>query len=135
LNEVWRRRWEKMVLGIGKEKMGYKAKYLGGHGAFPKAMDCKIILFDKYLEIPEFPMQIPYENITNVQSQTQEKITLGRVLLTGVLALAWKKKKLFMVLSYKENEVEHNMVFDVDKIEEVQPAIYRKMMAAKAGKK
>jgi hypothetical protein len=119
---------------FGSKKMGYEAKYLGGHGAFPKQMDCRIILWDKYLEIPEFPLQIPYENITSIQAQTAEKITLGRVLLVGIFALAWKKKKLFMVLGYKENGIEQNMVFDVDKIEEVQPAIYRKMVAARGAK-
>jgi len=124
---------QKEVIGLvfGREKLGYKAKYLGGHGAFPKSMDCRINLMDSYIEIPEFPLQIPYESITNIQSQTQEKITAMRLLLTGFLALAWKKKKLYMVLTYKEDSIEHNMVFDVDKIEEVQPSIYRRMMDAK----
>lgn len=121
-----------MVFGRGK--VGYKAKYLGGHGAFPKSMDCRINLMDSYIEIPEFPLQIPYANVVNIQSQTQEKITAMRLLLTGLLAFAWKKKKLYMVLTYKENSIEHNMIFDVDKIEEVQPAIYRQMMAAKSGR-
>lgn len=118
-----------MVFGRGK--VGYKAKYLGGHGAFPKSMDCRINLMDSYVEIPEFPLQIPYANITNIQSQTQEKITAMRFLLTGLLAFAWKKKRLYMVLTYKEDNIEQNMIFDVDKIEEVQPSIYRQMIAAK----
>lgn len=120
-----------MVFGRGK--LGYKAKYLGGHGAFPKSMDCRINLMDSYVEISEFPIQIPYADIVNIQSQTQEKITAKRLLLVGILAIAWKKKKLYMVLTYKEDSIEHNMIFDVDKIEEVQPAIYRQMMAARKG--
>ena len=114
-----------------KKEVGYKAEYLGGHGAFPKKMDCHIVILHDHVEIPEMPLQIPYKNIESIQSMTQEKITVKRFLLVGLLSLAWKKKKLFMVLSYKEGMMKYDMVFDVDKIEEVQPAIYRNMMAAK----
>ena len=44
----------------------------------------------------------------------------------------WKKKKLYMVLNYKDDNGNiQNIVLDVDKIEEVQPTIYRRMMQAK----
>ncbi len=54
-----------------------------------------------------------------------------RFLLVGLLPLAWKKKRLFMVLSYKDGTTKNDMVFDVDKIEEVQPTIYPNMMATR----
>ena len=113
---------------------GYKAKYLGGHAAFPKPMKVTLMLMPNYLEIPEMPLRIPYNRITNVQSMTKEQISVLRFLLVGLLALAWKKKKLFMVLSYRDEfNVEHNMVFDVKNIHEVQPAIYRRITAARGG--
>lgn len=116
---------------IFKKEVGYKAEYLGGHGAFPKKMNCHILIFNDHIEIPEMPLSVPYRSIESVQSMTQEKITATRFLLVGLLAIAWKKKKLYMVLSYKEGAMKNDMIFDVDKIEEVQPAIYRNMVNAK----
>ncbi|RLI07396.1 hypothetical protein DRO42_08140 [Candidatus Bathyarchaeota archaeon] len=110
----------------------YEGKYLGGHSAFPKEMKVHINLMPNYLEIQEFPAFIPYENIINVQSMSQEKLSAMRLLLVGIFAFAWKKKKQFMVLTYKDDAgIEQNPVFDMKKIEEVQPAIYRKMIAAR----
>ncbi|RLE37711.1 hypothetical protein DRJ17_05985 [Candidatus Woesearchaeota archaeon] len=115
-----------------KEKIGYKAKYLGGHSAFPKPMKCEIQLLPDHIFIPEMPLKIRYEQIENVQSMTKEKLTVMRLLLLNILAFALKKKKLYMVLTYKDEfDVRHNMVFDVKNIEEVQPAIYRRMIEAK----
>ncbi|MEM2127799.1 MAG: hypothetical protein QXH67_06225 [Candidatus Bathyarchaeia archaeon] len=111
----------------------YKAKYLGGHSAFPKSMDVRLILLPDALEIPQFPEKIPYSKIKNVQGVTQEKLTAMRLLFLGVLAFALKKKKLYMILTYEDAAgVEQNPVFDVEKIEEVQPTIYRRMTAAKS---
>ena len=113
----------------------YKAKYLGGHSAFPKQMDVHLNLLSDYIEIPEFPLRIPYVKIRNVQSLTQEKLSAMRLLLVGLLAFAWKKKKLYMLLTFEDEAgVEQNPVFDVDKIEEVQPAIYNRMLAVKKQK-
>ncbi len=114
-----------------KKEVGYKAEYLGGHGAFPKKMACHIVILPDHVEIPEMPLSIPYSKIDSVQSMSQEKVTAMRFLLVGLLSLAWKKKRLFMVLSYKDGQMKNDMIFDVDKIEEVQPAIYRNMIAAK----
>ena len=36
----------------------YKAKYLGGHSAYPKEMDVNLALNPDYLEIPEFPAMV-----------------------------------------------------------------------------
>jgi len=95
-------------------------------------MKVHINLMPNYLEIQEFPAFIPYENIINVQSMSQEKLSAMRLLLVGIFAFAWKKKKQFMVLTYKDDAgIEQNPVFDMKKIEEVQPAIYRKMIAAR----
>jgi hypothetical protein len=123
------------LFGKGKPEYSYKAKYLGGHSAYPKNMDVNLILMPDYLEIPKFPVQIPYGKIKNVQGMTQEKLTAARVMLLGLLAFAAKKKKLFMVLTYEDEVgIEQSPVFDVDKIEEVQPVIYQRMLNARKSK-
>jgi hypothetical protein len=110
----------------------YKGKYLGGHSAYPKDMDINLMLNPDYLEIPEFPAMIPYDKITNVQSMSQDKLTKTRLLLTGVFAFAWKKKQMFMVLTYEDDiGIVQNPVFSVNKINEVQPTIYQRMMNAR----
>jgi len=112
----------------------YKAKYMGGHSAYPKEMDVSLILKPETLDIPEFPATVAYPAITNVQSMGQDKLTAKRLLLVGIFAFAWKKKEQFMVLTYKDElGMTQNPVFRVakGKINEVQPAIYQRMMNAK----
>jgi hypothetical protein len=121
---------------FGKKGMdfSYKAKYLGGHSAYPKEMDVNLALNPDYLGIPEFPAMVPYPKITNVQSMSQDKLTKTRLLLTGIFAFAWKKKQMFMVLTYEDDlGIVQNPVFHIekDKINEVQPTIYQRMMNAK----
>ena len=109
----------------------YKAKYLGGHSGYPKEMEVNLALNPDYLEIPEFPTMIPYLNITNVSSMSQDKLTKTRLLLTGLFAFAWKKKQMFMLLTYEDDlGITQNPVFHIakDKINEVQPTIYQRMM-------
>ena len=120
---------------FGKKGMdfSYKAKYLGGHSAYPKEMDVNLALNPDYLGIPEFPAMDP-PKITNVQSMSQDKLTKTRLLLTGIFAFAWKKKQMFMVLTYEDDlGIIQNPVFHIekDKINEVQPTIYQRMMNAK----
>jgi len=77
-----------------------------------------------YLEIPEFPVMIPYSKITNVSGMSQDKRTM--TLRT--------KKQMFMVLTYEDDiGIAQNPVFHVekDKINEVQPSIYQRMMNAR----
>ena len=122
------------------EKYGYKAKYLGGHPAFPKSMKCELALYPDALEIPQMPLRLEYKNIESVQSESAENMSARRTVLGAlifgpagaVVGALWKKKKLYMVLNYKDDDGNiQNIVLDVDKIEEVQPTIYRRMMQAK----
>jgi len=63
---------------------------------------------------------------------TKDKLTAKRFLLVGLLAFAWKKQQLFMILSFEDAPgLEQNPTFAVDKIEEVQPMIYHKMISAR----
>lgn len=121
-----------MLFRKKKYEYSYKATYLGGHSAFPKQMKVHLTLLPDCIEIPEFPAKIPYSKIKNVQSVTKEKLSAMRLLLVGLLAFAWKKKKLYMLLTYEDDAgIEQNPVFDVEKIEEVQPTIYQRMVAAR----
>lgn len=122
------------------EKYGYKAVYLGGHAAFPKSMKCTLELYSDALEILQMPLRIQYKDIENVQSETQEKLSARRTALGALLlgpvgalvGLARKKKKLYMVLSYKDEVSSiQDMVFDLKKIGEAQLTIYRRMLQAK----
>ncbi len=119
----------------------YYIKYKGGHSGLPKET---WVLFNIYPERIEFftkkergnIFSIPYERIQNVQSLTKKEITAGRIALTGLIGLAWKKKKEYMVITF-EDEVgmAQNPVFDLGKkIKEVQPAIYQKVVDAKSRK-
>jgi hypothetical protein len=122
------------LFGKKGSDFAYKAKYLGGHSAYPKEMDVNLALNPDYLEIPEFPAMVPYPKITNVQSMSQDKLTAKRLLLTGIFAFAWKKKQMFMVLTYEDDlGLVQNPVFHIekDKINEVQPTIYQRMMNAR----
>ena len=84
---------------FGKDGVAYsyKAKYMGGHSAYPKEMDVSLILNPESLDIPEFPTQIQYPSITSVQSVGKDKLSAMRLLFVGILAFAWKKKQTFMV--------------------------------------
>jgi hypothetical protein len=62
---------------------------------------------------------------------SQDKLTKTRLLLTGLFAFAWKKKQMFMLLTYEDDlGITQNPVFHIakDKINEVQPTIYQRMM-------
>lgn len=56
---------------------------------------------------------IPLEDIVNAQCDTSERLTATRILLTGVLAFALKKKTYYIVITYNDSitETEQNVVF------------------------
>lgn len=115
--------------------MSYKAEYIGGHSAFPKPRDVNLVLKSDFLEIPEFSLKIPYGKIRNVRNMTQEKLSALRLFLVDLVAFGWTKKKLFMVLTFEDEAgIENNPVFDVEKIEEAQLAIYQEMMKSRGVK-
>ena len=60
--------------------------------------------------------------ISNIQindaSTIDSKVTLGRVLLVGVFALAWRKKKkteqVFLIITWKKEMFENQTIFSFD---------------------
>jgi hypothetical protein len=83
------------------------AKYAGGH---PKAdnviehiwyriKDGNLMFYlrETAISLPQFKFEIPISAISDIQyndaTTMEKKITAGRLLLVGVFAFAWKKKK------------------------------------------
>jgi hypothetical protein len=106
--------------------------YVGGHPSLDKPIvGTAILRSDDVLKIYEFPFStkvpkymaadIPIAAIKNIQvedaSSLDKKVTLGRVLLVGVFALAWKKKKknelAFVTIEWKDR-FEHQTVFSFE---------------------
>ena len=129
-------------------EIGYRAEYLGGHELFPKNVRCHLVLNPDNLEIPEMALSIPYKDMEDVRSMTGEQVSawhtgggaaLGLVIAGPLGAIAGalvghaiKARKHYMTLTYKdEASRSHSMVLDVQGIEAVQPAIYRRMIEAK----
>lgn len=123
-------------MGIKKSDFVLSGTYVGGHVEINDTMEnsCLLIRKDclefckaKYppavksgSEIPEFTgATIPLDSIEDVsiedRSQIQNKITAGRLLLVGVFALAWRKKKLqkmqFVVVKWKSGKFENETTF------------------------
>ncbi len=74
--------------------------------------------------------------MTSIVNTDEKKIAAMRVVLLGVVGLLWKKKHLYTVIQYVDPLSEQqNLVFDFEnKIEEVQPLIYNKVIAARQNK-
>lgn len=92
-----------------KEGFGFKAvaQYLGGHPDILKQTSGNITTLREGLSFKEaWPFKgnllIPYDEITAVDSDTAEHLSLGRMLFVGILAFAWKKKEKFLKITYKD---------------------------------
>lgn len=134
----------------------YDIKYKGGHAGLTKETGVLLNICPDRIEFFKLPgyigrhpdrireykkeredvFSIPYEKIQNVQTMTKKEITAGRIALTGLIGLAWKKKKEYMVITYEDEiGMVQNPVFDLGKkIKEVQPLIYQKVVEAKKSK-
>lgn len=129
----------KMSLEKFKES---KAAYVGGH---PDADDYfKDVAFYEHEDMVEFYAVVcgygydgkppkfkidkkAVKNITLENATTMEKkVTLGRVLLAGVFALAWQKKKknelAFVVIEWNDGQFDHETTFSFEEKDAVQEA-------------
>lgn len=124
-----------MPFGFGQkdQKLEFKGEYLGGHSAFPKKHDVKLILETENLLIKELGLSIPYKEIMTLENATKDKISAKRVILLGIVGALWKKEELYMLLTYHDSTInaEQNMVFKMDKIGDAQPAIYMRIAQAR----
>lgn len=104
-------------------------KFVGGHPKYDKEVlrvsvrdDSNKLSFYEHLStisMPSFCFDIQKDNIKSItiedSSSIEKKITLGRVLLVGVFAFAWRKKKIkevaFLVIEWSDGRFDHSTVF------------------------
>lgn len=115
---------------FNSNKKVYVVKYLGGHPEILKEGAANLILEpDKVIiSIPfKGKYELAYNEIT-MEQQTHEQIskniTLGRILLVGVFALAWKKKSVdrtgYITIRYMDKDIgEVEIILKHDKPGEV----------------
>lgn len=117
--------------------------YVGGHPGIDNNLD-KIFgrkegenleLYRIPIVTVSMPMKIvqstiPIESITNITvedaSSIEKRVTLGRVILVGIFALAWRKKKknelAFLVIEWKKGKFEHATTFSFEGKDAMQSA-------------
>lgn len=113
--------------------------YVGGHPTLDKTIEgiairkddklLRIYEFPNQLEMPKFRGNIPIESISDIKvedaTSIERRLTVGRLLLVGIFAFAWKKKKknemAFVTIEWKE-KFEHNTVFCFEGKEAMQNA-------------
>jgi hypothetical protein len=110
-------------------------KYIGGHKAYPSSTNTKMYFYKDRIQIGNPDLTIPYSAITNIENMDEQKISALRVVGLGLVFLPlaivgamWKKRHLYTVIQYKDED-NQTIVVDFDGfIEEAQPLIYRKML-------
>jgi len=117
--------------GIDPNTIYSIGKYVGGHPKIDKTIEkCSIYKRTEDIVICEvgqdyFPSpksRIPINSIKNIQvedaTSIEKKITLGRVLLVGVFALAWRKNKkdehAFVTIDWNDGKFDHSTIFAFD---------------------
>lgn len=124
--------------GIDTSSKIILGKYVGGHPELDntvlnvfsfKHQNC-LTLYAKLYKKPgdigtvyfDHLTDIPIDNIKGISiedaSSIDKKVTLGRVLLVGVFALAWKKKKkneeAFLNINWTDGKYEHETLFQFE---------------------
>ena len=109
--------WAKKINADREKGLGFKASvtYLGGHPRFlqqtsgvlttkPEGLEFGVVFKGNFL--------IPYKAISTIEADTAERLSIGRMLLVGIFAFAWKKKDKFLKVTYKdETGFESNVIF------------------------
>jgi hypothetical protein len=135
---MFNRNKEKKEKVVGGEQplVVYEVEYMGGHPLFPEKQWLRVGLFDKYLKLKGEGegFAIPYEHIKKIEGTTGERVTLGRVILLGLWALALKKKDYYVIVEYTDDVgLDISMVFkfqDYQRDEAIR-LIYKKVVEAK----
>lgn len=91
----------------------------------PTAIFCKedklhiFCFFDNFLKAPNKIAEIGKNQVSNItiedQSTLEKRITATRLLLVGVFAFAWKKKKknylAYMTINWNDGKFDHETIF------------------------
>jgi len=80
----------------------------------------------------KFDAVIPYSHMTNIENMDERRITTKRWFLVGLWAIPWKKKYVYTVIEYDDEQVTQGLIFDFGKhLESKQGEIYQRMVNAK----
>jgi len=126
-------------LGYDIESKIQTGKYVGGHPDINESIP-KTFIFpkDNKLEIMvEVPMALPVKkayidntSIKNVlvedQSSVEKRVTVGRLLLTGIFAFAWKKKRknelAYLTIEWNDGRFDNETIFEFEGVGAMQNA-------------
>jgi len=91
---------------IHKQTLG--VHYLGGHPPFgPHSENGDMVITDKRIIFSNVwnkkIFSISYEDMVDISMETKESLTVTRVILTGLLAPLWKKKRPFLLIGIKND--------------------------------
>ena len=116
-----------------KAKYSFPATYLGGHLKYPRGVEGYLKLTENYVYfLPKRLVQstfvnfeTPLKDIENLELMTKKEITAGRVLLLGLLSLAFPEEKRYLKLTY-ENKIglTESPVFYIEDIEKATKTLY-----------
>lgn len=125
---------EKQLAEMGLKFSDFKnlGTYVGGHPSLNESIKNvyalkekdKIVLYTQVIAGYEMPKPVPnsdidIDSIKDIKledaSSIENKITLGRLLLVGIFAFAWKKKKkneiAFVTVTWSKGKFEQNTTF------------------------
>lgn len=110
------------------------ARYLGGHPMYPNGMDTIAVFWWDRLELrgkadKPAELTILYEDMTNVETLTEEHMKLGRVLVFGLYGALWKKDEPYTLIEYKD-EIgrERGIAMEFNDIEQAQRFLYQRIV-------
>lgn len=114
-------------------------KYVGGHpdindplpksSIFPKDNNLEIML-ESPTEIPIKKGEIENSSVKNIlvedQSTVEKRVTVGRLLMTGIFAFAWRKEKknelAYLTIEWNDGRFDHETIFEFEGYGSMQKA-------------
>ena len=126
-------------MGLDPDQIYRVGKYVGGHPDIDKVIELcfvykknvsLLICEPNYNSLPATKARIPLAAIQNItiedSSSIDKKVTLGRVLLIGVFALAWRKNKkeehAFITIDWNDGKFDHSTIFSFEGKDAMQKA-------------
>lgn len=118
-------------LGYSQDNKIDTGKYIAGHpdingtilntSIFPKDNKLEIML-ETPMEMPEKKGEIEYTLIKNIlaedQSTIEKRVTVGRLLMTGIFAFALKKKTknelAYLTIEWNDGKFDHETIFEFE---------------------
>ena len=116
----------------------YDAKYVGGHAAFAKDAKGKLFIYPEpgnkvVFESKKVNIEIPFSKIKDSKILTEKEMRARRILLTGLIGLAWKKKHKMLVIDFEDPlGGTQSPVFEPDKVDKVSSNLYNLRLKAQS---